>query len=46
MAEEMPAHQRRKRDDVLGAFLQQEQIGMLAFHQLGDVFDTGAYPAE
>jgi len=46
MAEKMPAHQRREGGDVLGAFLQQKQIGMMAFDQPGDILDTRADPAQ
>jgi hypothetical protein len=35
-----------KRGHVLSAFLQQEQVGMMAFHQPGNIFDAGAHPAQ
>ena len=46
MADEMPAHQRRQRDDVFGTFLEQQQVRMLAFHQLGNILHPCADPAQ
>ena len=46
MAEEMPADQRGQCGDVLGAFLQKQQIGMVAFHQLGHILYARTNPAQ
>jgi hypothetical protein len=42
----MSAHQGRQAHDLFGAFLQQQKIGMMHFHQFGDIFDAGADPAQ
>ena len=46
MAEEMPAHQRRQRGDVLSAFLQQQQVWMGGLYQPGDVVHARAGAAK
>ena len=46
MTEKMPAHQRRQGDDVFGAFLQQQQVGVMTSHQLGDILHASTDPAQ
>ena len=42
----MPPHQGRQAGDLLGAFLQQQQVGTMGLDQPGDVFRAGADPAQ
>jgi hypothetical protein len=46
MAEEMTADKGWQRGDILGAFLQQQEIGMMTADKPGDVVHTGADPAQ
>src|SRR5271170_3334993 len=46
MPEKMPAYQRGQRGDVLGRFLQEKKIGMMASDQASDILHPGTDSAQ